>query len=227
MLGLNYREVANFIMDGAALFILTGMIIYTSLFRKRGRTTDKIFFAMILLDAVAALSDVAFWINYIFEDGNSNLLTVFCVTLFFLAIDVFMFLLSVYVIFRRQWDRTNLRKYLPFMGLPLICLIAHLILSIYLSFFYKGELSLAVLIFTSYNCLQYAPVIIYSVMILLAVFKKNKRVLALFIALAISHIFVALTSSATISPLIMTVYLIYAHLFAMRDSFYEETAKEC
>ncbi len=52
MFELNIYEMANYIMDGTALFILVGMTIYTFLFRRRGRPADKVFFAMILMMTV-------------------------------------------------------------------------------------------------------------------------------------------------------------------------------
>ncbi len=51
---ISFYGMANLIMDGAALFILAGMFIYTSLYRRRGRVSDKVFFALILTDVVAA-----------------------------------------------------------------------------------------------------------------------------------------------------------------------------
>ena len=54
---LSFYGTATIIMGLASLFILGGMLIYTSLYRKRGNTEDKLFFALILTNIAAALFD--------------------------------------------------------------------------------------------------------------------------------------------------------------------------
>ncbi|HAB93485.1 MAG TPA: hypothetical protein DCF49_01760, partial [Lachnospiraceae bacterium] len=45
------------IMDAAALFFMSGILIYTALYRKRGRLDDKLFFGMVLTNMALAASD--------------------------------------------------------------------------------------------------------------------------------------------------------------------------
>ncbi len=55
-------------------------------------------------------------------------------------------------------------------------------------------------------------------------FRKHKRVCVLFSMLFVMQILFAVILMADITPLILSVYLIYMHLFAMRDPFYEEVS---
>ncbi len=47
-----FFNASSLIIDLMALLILVGMIVYTTLYRRRGKPEDKVFFALILADIV-------------------------------------------------------------------------------------------------------------------------------------------------------------------------------
>ena len=67
---VSHLNAGTVIVDGAAVLILVGMIIHTSLYRSRGRLDDKLFFAMLITDLVAAVCDGC---NYLLENGTDPL----------------------------------------------------------------------------------------------------------------------------------------------------------
>ena len=59
--------MATIFTNGAALFILAGMLANTSLYIRRGRPEDKLFFALIITDMTAAIfASASMWL---FETG--------------------------------------------------------------------------------------------------------------------------------------------------------------
>lgn len=58
---------ATVVTDIAALLLLISVLIYTGTYRKRGKFEDRLFFAMIILDMVSAVSDA---LNSVFEQLN-------------------------------------------------------------------------------------------------------------------------------------------------------------
>ncbi len=55
MLEVTYETRATLFTNGAALLILAGMLANTSLYRRRGRPEDRLFFALIITDMTAAV----------------------------------------------------------------------------------------------------------------------------------------------------------------------------
>ncbi len=218
-----YGKLAS-IVDGAALFILFGMIFYTTLYRRRGKPEDKVYFALILTDIVMAVSDAAVYIlqGTGLEDIESVYYT-FCFTLFFVALDVFCALWCLYLALRTGWEEKAVKRFMPLFWLPAV--IAGIIAVM------NGSLAgLSVVITiggleaTLYQLLTFIPIFIYAIFTLIIAYRRRTRVFALFIPVFAAHVFLNVTIVSNITPLVFAVYLIYAHLFAMRDSFYGEVA---
>ena len=54
---LYYSSIATILIDALALLYLVGIIVCTRAYRKRGRLSDKIFFAGLILNIALAVSD--------------------------------------------------------------------------------------------------------------------------------------------------------------------------
>ncbi|MBR4513836.1 MAG: hypothetical protein IKO61_02990 [Lachnospiraceae bacterium] len=59
LLHINNKNMTEILLDIIALFFICGMLIYTRVYRKRGRLCDKLFFVMLILNAAMAVSDAA------------------------------------------------------------------------------------------------------------------------------------------------------------------------
>ena len=57
MINLSTLSIATLIVDGAAVFLLAGLIIYSRLYRGRGEPSDRLFFAMEVLTIIMAVAD--------------------------------------------------------------------------------------------------------------------------------------------------------------------------
>ena len=100
MINSSVESAAGLILDGVVLFILAGMLIYTSLYRRRGKTEDKLFFVLILTNIAAAV------FNGIFYPVS------------FLAIDAFSVLFCAYHMYRMEWEPGRIKKTLIVLLIP-------------------------------------------------------------------------------------------------------------
>ena len=108
------------IMDITALFFLGGLLIYTSMYRKRGRLDDKLYFGMIITNIVMAAMELA---SYLLE--NSILPTVRELmyaenTVFYATVEMFPFLYLLYLDFLVYRDKDRTRRVKLLYGIPLL-----------------------------------------------------------------------------------------------------------
>lgn len=162
-----YRS-AGLIMDGAALFILAGMFIYTSLYRRRGKTADKVFFALILTDIIAAVFDCIKYIPGASGMYFDSALDPVCYVVYFIAVAAFAVLFCAYLFLN---------------AVPMIrC----------------GRLNVR-------DSVKQRGQILIPVLLLIA-----------------AHICLTWISLINVTPLFLSIYLMFTHLMTMRDSFYGE-----
>ena len=58
MFNLTTENIATLLIDGSAILLMTGILTQTSIMRKRGRSDDKIFTLIILLDILLSAADI-------------------------------------------------------------------------------------------------------------------------------------------------------------------------
>ena len=226
IIDFEFYSNANMIIDGAALLILLGMIIYTTLYRRRGKPEDKLYFALIVIDVAAAILN---GLSYILLGAGvhfENWAFSFIYSMLFILFDIFGAVWCIYLMLRMKWDKAKIRKYAIVFSIPALILIVVTAANIFNDFIFNfwmlpGNTNLAVY---NYNLLTFIPFFVYGICTFVISFRKGVRVLILFVTLFAAQLYLLDVMATNITPLILAVYLIYAHLFAMRDSFYEEVA---
>ena len=222
---MNYYGTASLIMDGAAVFILVGMLIYTSLYRRRGTFADKVFFALILADIIAAVSDGIVSVSDVFGISLGSALHPVIYSVFFLAIDAFSFLFCVYQMYRMKWEKGRIGKTVPVLCIPELILVIMLFVCVFtgnLYNLYTGVITLGNISVSAYYFLSIAPMIICGVFTVCVSFKQSRQILIPISLLIIVHICLTVASVSNVTPLFLSIYLMFAHLLIMRDSFYGE-----
>ena len=221
---LGYYGSVNLIIDGAALYILVGMIIYTTLYRRRGKPEDKLFFSLVILDIAAA-----------FLNGLPHVLIAagvhfgiwpfaFIFSVFNIIFDLFGVIWCIYLMFRMKWDAAKIRKFAIAFSVPAVILIVVTAINAFTDFLFQGLTISEDVVISYYVLLTLIPIFIYGICTFVIAFRKGIRVIILFVSLFAAQIFLTSVLATNITPLVLAVYLIYAHLFAMRDSFYEEVS---
>ena len=120
----------SIIMDIASLFFLAGMLVYTSLYRKRGRMDDRLFFAMIVINAVLAAVDVAVSLL----EGNAmtgvRLMMITGNMVYCTGIALFPFIYLLYLDYRVYQDSERIKKMRTVYSIPCLFLLALLFINL-------------------------------------------------------------------------------------------------
>ncbi|MBO4899606.1 MAG: hypothetical protein J5509_04890 [Lachnospiraceae bacterium] len=123
MFDLSYFGAASFIMDGAALFILVGMMICTTLYRRRGKPADKMFFALLVTDIIAAVFNSILYIIIGFGIPIESVLCLITFLMIFLAIDAFSILFCLYQMYRMEWEKEKVNRTILALCIPELMLV--------------------------------------------------------------------------------------------------------
>ncbi len=211
-------------MNGAAFLILTGILVNTSLYRMRGKPEDKLFFALILTDYVVDIfCGSILWANDIGVPMSPGIYT-FCMTMYFASYGLFCVLWCLYLLYRMGSDEAGVRRALLPVSIPAFIALMIVITNIQTDILYGDKIHVGAVFLTRYRLLTLVPIFVYGIIAVVISFKRIKRVSILIALLFVTHCFCEVVLSCDITPLILTVYLIYAHLFAMRDPFYQEVS---
>ena len=144
----------SIIMDVTSLFFMGGLLIYTSLYRQRGRLDDRLFFALVLVNMVLAVADA---LTYLWE-GSANpsvrVLIMIGNIVFYAAFELFPYFYLLYLDFRVYGSKDRLRKLKVLYGIPCFVILAMLLLNLWTGWlFVIGEDNLYY--YTYYNELLY------------------------------------------------------------------------
>ena len=214
-----------YILDLSAFLLLAGMIVYTKIYRQRGRLDDRIFFILLVLDMITAVFDVFPYClensgipleESILRAGNS---------IFWICIAVLPMLFVLYLDYLLYKDEERTKRIWKWLVLPVCYSVVLTAANLFLNFlYYKDEAG-------SYHFgdmyfLVYVPVYIYSVIIIALYWKHSKKMVAaclvLMAARMVLRLFMGYMSSTVF---IFAVLFVYAHVYAMNEEFYgEETA---
>lgn len=97
---LSHRNYASLFLNGAAVFILFGMIVNTAIYRKRGRKDDKVFFLMLLFDVCVSLCDIVVALANGRDFTWAKIINLTALTEMYLFLAVVAYLIPLYLIYR-------------------------------------------------------------------------------------------------------------------------------
>ena len=86
MFGLSIENTATLLIDGSAIFLLAGVFTETSIMRRRGRLDDKLFYLLIVLDAIVAVSDIVTYLSDKKDFAAARFLNMAGVSVFYIAL---------------------------------------------------------------------------------------------------------------------------------------------
>ncbi len=127
---LTEGAAGTIILDIASLFLLGGMLIYTSLYRKRGRLDDKLFFALILNTMAMAVMELA---SYLFENRSLPFIRYLMYaenTIFYAELGVIPYLYILYLDYHISRNLKRLRKIKILYAVPVFLLMIILLLNL-------------------------------------------------------------------------------------------------
>ena len=213
----------NIIINTAALFFMAGILIYASLYRKRGRLDDKLFFAMILSNMVLAAADEASGLleGSVFPGARLLMLAVNMVS--FIGCAVFPYLLLLYLDYRIDMDKARIRKMKIIYGIPCFLLIALQVINLKTGWIFSiGEDN--IYHFGRWSNLVFLPVAFYYLLSLFRVRRLDVRLVLPGILLIASRIILGIWIRDIFSTaFIHTALLVCMHICIMNRPLSEET----
>ena len=222
MLSITYESKATLFTNGAALFILAGMLANTTLYRKRGKSEDVLFFALIITDMISALfGSISVWF-FELEVALPAALYLFIMTVFYSGYIVFGVLWCMYLMFRLGADKAKVRRKMPVICIPAIAIVLLYASSMFTHFIEWEGVGLWGLHISPYMIFTFVPVLVYGIITAVMTFGRHKRICILYGVLILVNGFFLMSLDVDVNALILSIYLIFAHLFAMRDPFYGE-----
>ena len=212
----------SIIMDAASLFFMGGLLIYTSLYRKRGRLDDRLFFAMIAVNIALAVADgTAYLLERRIVEFAGSAISV-CNIVFYAAFSIFPYLYMLYLDYRVYKDTKRIRKRKLVGGIPCFLLLILLLANLKTGWlYYVGEGN--IYYFGPYNNLVFLPVAIYFLVSLYLVYRINPRLILLALLLLASRIaFGRWFRSISSTAFIYTLFLVCTHIYVMNRPLNEE-----
>jgi len=213
----------SLIMDAASMFFLGGILIYTSLYRKRGRLDDRLFFAMVIINMVMAAVDGLSFLQKRMSLSVMREIMMIENTLFYAGMGIFPWLFLLYLDFRVYRDQSRLRKIKLLFGIPCLALLAVLILNLWTGWIFSvsedntwhsGPVDEWI----------YLPLLFYFVMALILTVKIDIRMVFISLLLAgfrfFSDRWIQGISSMAFT---YTLFLVCTHIHVMNSPLTEET----
>lgn len=212
------------IMDFAALFFLAGILVFTTLNRKRARVDDKLFFAMIVTVMLMSVLDGA---SYSIEEiifPLARRIMIIENTLFYAGVQLFPFMYLMYLDYRVNRDTDwNAKKNILYSA-PCFIMLFVLLANLKTRWiFWVGEDNAWHP--GSYDEVLMIPLIIYFALILFKLSKINRNYIVLGITIVAARIL-----SETLIPYISITSFLYAliivstHICVISKELIEEPA---
>ena len=210
------------ILDIASLFLMGGILFYTSLYRKRGRLEDRLFVGLILSNMALTVGELA---SYLLEYGTRPFvrdLMILGNTLFYAALVFFPYLVFVYYDYRSDQNMSRVRKNKLLAGIPCFLFLAVMLFNLKTGWIFSITEGNA---FRSgaYDDWIFALILFYFLLSGIRLYKESIRLVLLFVLLVLTRIaweFWVQEISAT--SFIYTLFLECIHVNVMNRPIYEE-----
>ena len=219
--------IGTIIMNAVSLLLLGGIMIYTSLYRKRGRLKDKLFFDLILANAAM---DVVELLSYLVEYTAfpfARALMIAGSTVFSMILVFFPYLLLVYIDYSGDSDESRVRKAKLLYAIPCLLSLVLLIINLKTGWIFSIDEGN---VFKSgphhgYRLFTAVPVLFYYLPSLVKIVKTDKHLAVLGAVLLITRTIWALWYPDISSTSFMyTLVLVCAHLYELNLPLYEEVS---
>ena len=220
MLWLSDLAVSGVIMSFVAIVITIGVMINTSLYRKRKRLDDRLYYFMLIICMFVAVVDV--WMFFLAESPIEHIDGLIGLSLFtyMLFIFIFPYLYVLYEDYQCFKDEKRIKKIAVWFGIPTILVV--ICQSVYI-----GATLIHVDIKVPGDVIAYTIIMLIDVIYLLYLFWRfNKKMLLVFL---FSIVGLGIRTAVSV-PCVFAILLCFAHICAMNEPFYgkemgeEETA---
>ncbi len=223
MFNIGVLHQATIIMDAAAIFLLAGVWVNTTIYRKRGHLDDVLYAQLLVINIIMAISDA---ITYILDGGSvpyGALISVICNYVFFGTFELFCGILAVYLDYRVHTDLTITKKRKWLLLAPAIAMLIMLGANIFFRFLFWVDTDTSKYFqYPLYSLVFLAPAI-YAVLGLYYLFRINYKVIWMYLLLLVIRVFFGnIMQGVSSTALVFSIGLVFVHIHYMRLPFYEK-----
>lgn len=218
---------ASLILDAGAAFILLGTVYYTSIYRRRGRIDDKIYYNMLITAIICVFANMAIYACYGTENRALSVVSIICSNISNISFEIICAMMAVYFDYRarkkKEWPKN---RYLIF-ALPMVVEIGLVVVNNFNPFLYRTDMELTILELLPMHRLLFIAPAMYMLSSIISIIKINTSMTIvagmLFIITAVMGYLMPGVSSTL---LYLSVVLVFIHIHVMRFSFYDEEERD-
>ena len=217
MLWLTDYEVSGVIMNIVAIIITAGVMINTSLYRKRKRLDDRLYYLMLIICMITAVTDAAAYFLLNSPFSSIKVLYILSNILYSFFIFILPYLFILYENYQCFKDTKRLKKTALLFGIPTLLGIVAYTMEDWLPLD-TGSLPDIILVIVLELIL-----FLYTVYLLYLFGRFNRKMLVVFLASIIGLGIITSVSAACV----FAILLCFAHICAMNEPFYGEEGTQC
>lgn len=224
---LSSATAGTITMDIASLFLMGGILVYTSSYRKRNQLEDRLFFSMILCNIALTIGEL---LSYTLENSTfpfTKELMIAGNTVLFISLVLFPFLLFVYLDYSAEPDRDRIRIKKLLFGIPFFLFVIIMFLNLKTGWIFSiGEGNMYQPGFlTEQYWLPIIPVLFYLLLSLIEMVRVDKRLagLGLFL-IAIRLVWEIWYQGISSTSFVFTLFIVCIHIYVMNHPISEEAS---
>ncbi len=221
MFHISELHLASLLMDCAAFFLLLGTMVHTTVYRHRGRTEDRLFFASLVLTMIMGISDGMTYILDSSEFTHAYIVSYVFNDVFYFAFESVCALVCLFLV-QRVWKNLTWKKgfllFLPALGMNIMFVANH-----FLRFLFDVDPATNMYFSTELYPLIFIGPAFYGVLALILIIKIDKGVCWLYALLILLRVFLGhFMRDVSSTALVFAIGLVFAHIHVMDEPFYEE-----
>ena len=233
-MNLSDRNYASLFLDGAAIFLLIGMIIHTTIYRRRGRINDRLFFSMLITDILMACSDMAVAIANGESFAGARVMNLLGESLYYITMGVFAFLVVLFLYYRLAEDEKRYKKMRTILMIPITLVELMYLIGVpnglFISVDADNNYHFAKLYFLPVAIMGlYVIAALYLSLIYKAKMGKVKHIpLWIYLIPMVGIYLPFFVEMAAMTPMMIAVCIAYMHMGIMNEQFFsleEKTAE--
>ena len=219
--------IGTIIMDSASLIMMAGILIFTALYRRRGRLEDKLFLGMIVSNITLAVGEL---LSYTLEFFTLPLIRELMIagnTVFYIMMSFFPYLLLVWFDYFRDGNKRRLRIMKLIYAIPVLVVIIVMLINLKTGWIFTISRENAFIPGPHrYAMLPVIPIWIYLGLTIIYAFFVDKRMAVLSILLiAVRLVWDLWYPAISSTSFIFTLFLMCLHLFFMNRPYDEEVTE--
>ena len=211
------------IMDITSLFFLAGILVNTSLYRKRGRLDDKLFFALIMNNLALAASEL---ISYLSQNRSIPYVREIMIadnTVYYALLEIFPYLFLLFLDFRVHLDRQRIRKRKLLYAVPCLAFLIILVINLKTGWIFTIRADNSWHAGSLYRIIH-IPMLLYLLFAQTRMYRLNIRLVFIsLLILAFGIISVFWLEGISYASFMYTLFLSCTHIYVLNKPLTEET----